>query len=111
MGCLKSGVDCRWCGKTMWPGDRVCAHCGREQPAAAATPSQPATPVTSVSLEGRRRALLHYMASYSTAGFRVMSQTDVNAQLMRTKEFNFIAAVLWFLLFGIGLLIYVFFYL
>ena len=55
--------------------------------------------------------MLHYMASYSTAGFRVMSQTDVNAQLMRTKEFNFIAAVLWFLLFGIGLLIYVFFYL
>ena len=36
-----------------------------------------------------------------------MSQTDVNAQTVNPKEFNFIAAVLWFQLFGIGLPIYV----
>lgn len=43
-------------------------------------------------------------------GYHVTSQTDTTAQLFRNKQFSFLFAVLWFFCFGIGLLIYLFYY-
>lgn len=44
-------------------------------------------------------------------GYRVESRIPTAAQLLRPKKFSFLWALLWFLLFGIGILIYVAYYL
>jgi hypothetical protein len=43
-------------------------------------------------------------------GFHVTSQTATTAQLLRAKKFSFLLAVLWLLFLGIGLLVYVLYY-
>lgn len=47
---------------------------------------------------------------YVKAGYRVVSQNSTRAQLMRPKRFSYLWASLWFLMFGIGLIFYVFWY-
>jgi len=39
-----------------------------------------------------------------------MSQTPYTAQLVRPKKFSFLWATAWFLLCGVGVLVYVFYY-
>lgn len=70
----------------------------------AAQPQQIATP------EYRKQALEYCVAHLVRQGYRVVSQTDTTAQLVRPKGFSCLWATLWFLLFGIGLLVYVFYY-
>lgn len=43
-------------------------------------------------------------------GFRVLSQTETSAQLVKPKKFSFWWALFWFLWLGIGVLVYVFYY-
>lgn len=50
------------------------------------------------------------IANYSRRGFRIVSRTDTTAQLSKPKEFSVLWATLWFLVFGIGVLIYIFYY-
>jgi uncharacterized membrane protein len=47
---------------------------------------------------------------YIKKGFRVTTQTNTTAQLIKPKHFSFLWAFLWFLLAGIGLLVYVIYY-
>lgn len=47
---------------------------------------------------------------YIKQGYRVVSQTDTTAQLIRPKQFSCLYASLWFLLFGVGLIFYLFWY-
>jgi hypothetical protein len=47
---------------------------------------------------------------YVNQGYRVVSQTETTAQLIRPKQFSCLFASLWFLLFGVGLLFYLFYY-
>ena len=47
---------------------------------------------------------------HASRGFTVSSQTETTAQMVRSKEFNLVPALLWFLLFGIGVLVYIFYY-
>lgn len=47
---------------------------------------------------------------YVGAGFRVVSQTATTAQLVKPRQFNAAAAILWFLLFAVGLLLYLLYY-
>lgn len=61
-------------------------------------------------LEARKRILERQIAWWSGRGYRVVSRTDTTAQLTRPKQFSCLWATLWFLLFGIGLLVYVFYY-
>ena len=63
-----------------------------------------------VSLEARKQALTAAIARYVRQGYRVVNQTDTTAQLVRPKQFSCLWATLWFLVFGIGLLIYIFYY-
>jgi uncharacterized protein YuzE len=67
--------------------------------------------VDEITIEKRRAILQNEINSYIKKGFRVISQTDTTAQLLNPKKFSLLWAVLWFLLFGVGILIYLFYYL
>jgi len=43
-------------------------------------------------------------------GYRVLSQTDRSAQLVKPKKFSFWWALVWFLVFGVGLVVYLIYY-
>lgn len=63
-----------------------------------------------LTIEQRREILNRQVAAYSRVGYRVVSQTDTSAQLVKPKSFSCLWASLWFLFFGIGLLFYLFYY-
>jgi uncharacterized membrane protein len=47
---------------------------------------------------------------YVQQGYRVVSQTEASAQLVKPKAFSFVWALLWFLLLGVGLIVYLLYY-
>ena len=47
---------------------------------------------------------------YVRQGYLVVSQTEGSAQLVKPKQFSFIWALFWFLWFGVGVLVYLFYY-
>ena len=47
---------------------------------------------------------------YVGQGYRVIAQTETSAQLVKPKRFSMVWAFLWFLLFFVGLLFYIFWY-
>lgn len=47
---------------------------------------------------------------YMKEGFIVNLRTDNQLQLIRKKQFSFLWALFWFLIFGIGILIYIFYF-
>lgn len=63
-----------------------------------------------ISESERSRRLEEAIGGYLRRGFFVRLRTPTTAQLVKPKKFSFISALLWFLLFGIGLLIYLFYY-
>lgn len=54
--------------------------------------------------------LAQTISQYIRAGFRVVSQTSTSAHLIRPKTFSLVWSLLWFLVFGIGLVVYVLYY-
>jgi hypothetical protein len=44
-------------------------------------------------------------------GFILMQKTETSAQLVRPKRFSLLWALLWFLVFGVGVFVYIAFYL
>ncbi len=50
------------------------------------------------------------VAKLTADGYRVTFATATTVQLVKPKEFNLAAACAWLLLFGIGLLVYVLYY-
>ena len=50
------------------------------------------------------------IAHYESKGYHVEDRAKSRVTMMRPKKFSFIWALLWFLLFGIGILIYLFYY-
>jgi hypothetical protein len=63
-----------------------------------------------VSEAERSRALEEEIAQYMHDGFFVKQRSATTAQLVRPKKFSFIWALLWFLLFGIGIIVYLIYY-
>lgn len=63
-----------------------------------------------LSLEQRQKILSRVIANYSAAGWRVTAQTGASVQMVKPKSFSCLWASLWFLMFGIGLLFYLFYY-
>lgn len=63
-----------------------------------------------LTFDERRAILDKVIARYSRQGYRVLNRTDTTAQLVRPKQFSCLAATLWTLLFGIGLIFYLFYY-
>ena len=72
--------------------------------------TQPVQNTSLQSTEQRRETLQQRINQYIRQGYRVVSQTDTTAQLIKQKQFSCLWATLWFLLFGIGILIYLFYY-
>lgn len=63
-----------------------------------------------LSIEERRVILDRQVKRYIKRGFRVVSRTDTTAQLVQPKKFSFLWALLWFLAFGVGLIVYLLYY-
>ena len=55
-------------------------------------------------------ALQNEINDYVRRGFIVQSQTETSAQLVKPKVFSFVWAFIWFLLLGVGVLVYIFYY-
>lgn len=72
-------------------------------------PKAPAPPPV-LSMEQRKAILQRTIADYVSRGFQVVNQTDTSAQLLKKKTFSCLYSILWFLLFGIGLIIYLLYY-
>jgi hypothetical protein len=56
------------------------------------------------------RILDERIFQYARGGYRVIHRSDYSAQLLRPKRFSFLWAVIWFLFFGIGILVYFAYY-
>jgi len=87
----------------MEPPSKLSVEDGAE-PEAQAPPGE-------VSLAQRTAALNEAIAHFTAQGFRIVSKSEASAQLMRPKQFSWLAAILSFLLLGIGFVIYLVYYL
>ena len=63
-----------------------------------------------ISEAERSRELEEEIAHYMHDGFFVRQRSATTAQLVRPKKFSFIWALLWFLVFGIGIVVYLIYY-
>ncbi len=62
-------------------------------------------------LDQRRAILEREINGYLSRGFQVQSQTETTAQLVKPKRFSLLWAVLWLFVFGVGLVLYLLYYL
>lgn len=63
-----------------------------------------------LTIEERSAILDKEVRKYAERGYRVVSRGVTTAQLVKPKKFSFIWALLWFLVFGVGILVYLFYY-
>ena len=63
-----------------------------------------------ITKEERSKILQAKISEYVRDGYRVVSQTDFTAQLIKPKRFSLFWAIFWFLFFGVGVFIYLFYY-
>lgn len=68
-------------------------------------------PARSLTTDERKNILEQRLQGYAKEGWRIASQSDTTAQLMKPKQFNFVLAVIFLLLGGIPFVIYLFWYL
>lgn len=47
---------------------------------------------------------------FGSRGYQVRSRAETQVQLVKPKDFSFIFALLWFCVFGVGLVIYLIYY-
>ncbi len=93
-------ITCPVCEHRVSDQARACPSCGHP----IAEGSAPLAPIAANRLDGE-------IARYVEAGYRITERTPTSAQLVRPKTFSFVWAFLWFLALGVGVLIYVFYYL
>jgi type VI protein secretion system component VasF len=67
----------------------------------------PASSGNAASLETRRAALQQRISYYVRHQYRVLSQTDTTAQLVKPKRFSLIWAIIWLILAVLPFLFYV----
>lgn len=59
---------------------------------------------------GTTRTLEEEVGEYMRCGFFVRHRTETTAQLVKPKKFSFVWALLWFLVFGVGIVVYLIYY-
>lgn len=67
-------------------------------------------PQRRISKKERHAILQEEIEYYLERDYRVVSQTDTTAQLVKSKVFSLLWALLWFLFFGVGLVVYLLYY-
>lgn len=60
--------------------------------------------------EKTQKKLQKEIIKYTRRGYIITSQTETSVQMVRPKKFGFLPALLWFLLLGVGILVYIFYY-
>ena len=60
---------------------------------------------------GADKPLQEHIGWYVKQGYHVVSQTEASAQLIKPKRFSLVWAFLWFLLAGVGVIVYLVYYL
>lgn len=63
-----------------------------------------------LSPEERSSILDAEVMRYARQGYQVRARAQTTAQLVKPKKFSFIWALVWFLLFGIGIIVYLLYY-
>lgn len=63
-----------------------------------------------MTTEMRRNILEQEIQSYVRRGYRVLSQTDTSAQLIKPKKFSFLLAVLLFIIMVLPFILYLLWY-
>lgn len=63
-----------------------------------------------MTAEMRRNVLEQEIQSYVRKGYRVMSQTDTSAQLIKPKKFNLLIAIILLICFVLPFIIYLLIY-
>lgn len=63
-----------------------------------------------ISIDERKFILDKEIRKYSKKGYKINSRTATSAQMVKPKQFSCLFASLWFLVFGIGILFYLFWY-
>lgn len=66
--------------------------------------------VRNLSRPKKEEPLQEHINWYLDQGYRVASQTETSAQLVKPKGFSFVWAFLWFLCLGVGLIVYLLYY-
>ena len=67
--------------------------------------------VQELSIERRRDILQKEIGRYIRKGFRVVSQTDTSAQLVKPKRFSLLWAIIWLILAVLPFILYLLWYL
>jgi len=104
-------LPCPRCGQLNTIRRKTCKECGVDLSEARGEIEQQAESEPEVSSALQSEKLEQNIAHYVSQGYRIVSRTEKSAQLVRPKEFSFFAALLWFLVFVVGLMIYIFYYL
>ena len=104
-------LPCPRCGQLNTNRRKSCKKCGVDLAEARGEAEQQAESEPEVPSATRSEKLEQSIEHYVSQGYRVVSRTEKSAQLVRPKEFSFFAALLWFLVFGVGLMIYILYYL
>lgn len=98
--------QCPSCGQAVEAAAAACPYCGRRLPAQV-----PALVLFQEEFDPRPAQLEAAINEYLAAGYRVVWRSETAAQLLRPKEFSPACAFVSFLFFGVGLLVYIAYYL
>lgn len=66
--------------------------------------------VRNLGRPNKDQPLQEHIEWYISQGYRVVSQTEASAQLVKPKTFSFVWAFIWFLCLGVGLIVYLLYY-
>lgn len=104
-------LPCPKCGQFNTNRRITCKKCGVNLSESQADKEKLSDSEQEVSSTIRSDSLEQNIVKYVNQGYHVVSRTENSAQLVLPKEFSFLWALLWFLVFGIGLIIYILYYL
>lgn len=63
------------------------------------------------SVSSNNHKLDKLVEHFALAGYQVIHRTENQVQLLKKKTFSFVWAFLWLLIFGVGLIVYIIYYL
>lgn len=101
-------IDCPKCGQLNTTRRSRCKSCGADLLETSSADTRPPGPPISEAERGE--ILAAEVAKYARRGYRVGHQTATTAQLIKPKEFDIAVAVLSLLFFGIGIIIYLLYF-